>query len=469
MTQSSSNDPFDAALIISRYGIYGLIVALTIAGLFKYAGHSYVYLLFSVVSNTLLYFGFRKNAIYFDAFIGVFFWLGFWLKLTIRICFMGGQFQEAVGNFDGTGAAFDHALLVASCGMFGLILASVVRERFIFNYNKKSTKFTHNGILNFYKAYRYSILIGFAALFITVALTNLYFGIYQRGEITRTVLPLGLNGIYTWLLLFGLASLSAVILQCELIIKKQLTYLTVIICLLESFSTNVSLLSRGMILNSFALAYGAYAGIKIYADKLNLRIIVLWLLLFLVLFISSVYVVNYIRSDVDTRTATGVNRSLLIDRWVGIEGVMAVSSSPKLGSTFWRDAWNERYSENKISFYDKNLITSPYRNLDFNEKHYVSLPGILAFFFYLGSFLILFGCMFLVGLLATAVEAATYKLGGSNLILCALMAEVVAYRFANFGYVPAQSYLLFGSIFLNLFLIYSLNRFLCVSRAEKQG
>ena len=470
MTQSLGKNAFDAILEIPRYGIYGLIVVLTIAGLFQYTGDLYVYFLFSVASNVLLYFGFRKNAIFFDAFIGVFFWLGFWLKFTIRICFMDGLFQEAVGDFNGTGAAFDHALLVASCGMFGLILASVVREKFIFNYPKKSIGYTHNGVLNFYKDHRNYILIGFAALFITVALTNMYWGIYQKGEISKTTLPFGLNGIYKWLLLFGLASLSTVILQCELIIKKQLSSWVIILSLLENFSTNVSLLSRGMILSSATLAYGVFASLRINAIKLNLRVLATSFLIFSILFVSSVYLVNYIRSSTPTSSGSidGINRSLFLDRWVGIEGVMAVSSNSKIGGSLWQNAWKETYSENRMSFYDKNIITSPYENTDFTKKHSVSVPGILAFFFYPGSFSLLFGCMFLLGLLAALIEISAFKLGGNNLILCALVAEVVAYRFANFGYVPAQSYLLFGAIFLNLFIIYFLDRFLGAWRKPHQ-
>lgn len=469
MAQCSSKDTLDAMFKIPRYGIYGLIIALTIAGLFQYTGEPYIYLFFSVASNALLYFGFRKNAIFFDAFIGVFFWLGFWLKFTIRVSFMDGLFQEAVGEFNGTGAAFDHVLLVSSCGMFGLILASVVREKYIFNYPKKSIRYAHNGILNFYKDHRNYILIGFAASFLTVALTNIYWGFYQKGEITQTTLPFGLNGIYKWLLLFGLASLSAVILQCELTIKKQLSYRVVILSLLESFSTSVSLLSRGMILNSFALAYGVYASFKTYAIKLNLRVLAATLLMFSILFVSSVYVVNYIRSSTPTSSGSidGVNRSLFLDRWVGIEGVMAVSSNHKVGGSLWQDAWKETYSENEMSFYDKYLITSKYENTDFTKKHSVSLPGVLAFFFYPGSFSLLFGCMFLLGLLAALIEISAFKLGGNNLILCSLVAEVVANRFVNFGYVPAQSYLLFGTIFLNLFIIYFLDRILGVWNVKK--
>jgi len=62
--------------------------------------------------------------------------------------------------------------------------------------------------------------------------------------------------------------------------------------------------------------------------------------------------------------------------------------------------------------------------------------------------------MFLIGTIGAAVDFAAYKLGGRNLILCSLLGQVVAFRFSSFGYVPIQTYLLFGSLFLNLLLIY---------------
>ena len=98
MTFNLNELQLKALLKIARHGFFASILALTIAALFQYKGHLYIYLLFSAASNLLLYFGFRKNAIFFDTFIGVFFWLGFWLKFSIRVAFMDGLFQESVGN-----------------------------------------------------------------------------------------------------------------------------------------------------------------------------------------------------------------------------------------------------------------------------------------------------------------------------------------------------------------------------------
>ena len=62
--------------------------------------------------------------------------------------------------------------------------------------------------------------------------------------------------------------------------------------------------------------------------------------------------------------------------------------------------------------------------------------------------------MFVLGVIAAIIEYFVFRLGGKNVILCSLLAQVVAFRYLSFGYVPMQSYLLFGTIFLNLFIIY---------------
>lgn len=443
------------------YCLYALIFALFALALLKYPGEGYIYALFSLASNTLLYFGFRKNAIFFDTFIGILFWLGFWLKLSFRVAFMEGRFYEATGKFDGTGAAFDLALLVASCGILGLLAVSHIRERLFFVYPEKMSGTSQQGLLNLYQRHRKSVLSGFILLIATIAATNMYFGIYQRGEIPKTVLPYGIGGVYSWLLLFGLASCSALILHFEITLRRNISYFVISLSLIENFISNVSLLSSGMLLNSSAIAYGLFKNLKLNFIQSGFRFWAASFIIFLILFGSSVVLVNYLRAgSADILTVKNEISVLVLDRWVGIEGVMAVTSSPEQGWKLWNEAWKEKYSNNSTSFYDLNLITSPYRDTDMTKHHYVSLPGILAFCFYPGSFLFLFTCMFLLGAIATAVEIAVFKLGGENIILCALLAQVVAYRYAHFGYVPGQSYLLFGAVFLNLFIIYFSNKFL---------
>jgi hypothetical protein len=438
-----------------------IILMLVGMALPKYPGQMSVYILFTVISNVLLYLGISKNAIFFDAFVGIFFWLGFWLKLTLRLVLSEGVFNDSVGNFDRSGVAFDRALLVATCGLSGLLFVSLIRRKFFFNYPNQIQGLDHKFLFDIYKRYKKIILTFFVLIFLSVAISNVFLVIYQKGRITQTILPFGLNGVYKWLLLFGLASFSALILRFEFEINKKTSFMTVLLSLLENFVSNVSMLSRGMILNAGGLLYGVLVALKLNVIKSRLSFFVSSFLVLCILFVSSVLLVNYFRANLydDTFSKTShkmaaMTAPLFIDRWVGMEGVMSVSSYPNLGWDLWKAALKETYNENETSFYDNNIIESPYINTNKIKHHFISLPGIVAFFFYPGSFCFLFASMFALGGFAAMIEFSTYKLGGKNVILCALIAQVVAYRFACFGYVPAQSYMLLGAIFLTLFIIH---------------
>lgn len=445
------------------WGFAGLLAILAVV---RYPGAAAVYLLFTLTANALLYFGFRSRAIFFDTFVGVFFWLGFWLKLSVRVAFLDSRFVEPTGHFDGSGAAFDRALLVASCAFLGLLLASLLRARYVFNYPNAARNTAHQGLLEFYRRNRGVVLVGFVAFAALVAASNFHFGIYQRGTIPRTVLPFGLSGVYSWLLLFGLASFAAVMLHFEILLGRPAPYLVTACALIEGFLSNVSLISRGMLLNMSALGWGVLRTQGPDAIKKRARFWAAALAAFAVLFVSSVVLVNYQRittyvglheqpasKAAPLEEARRGTRGMVLDRWVGIEGVMAVSSYPGQGWALWAEAWKETPGR-KLSFYDSKLITSPYAHYDPTEHNYISLPGSVAFFFYPGSFAFLFASMFVLGAIAAAVEISVFKLGGQNLVLCALLGQVIAYRYAHFGFAPRQSYLLFGALYLNLLLIY---------------
>lgn len=461
---TDSRAPLTGYASTAKFLFWAAVLLLTAVAYANYSGNGLIFLSFSFISNGLLYSGFRRNAIFFDAFIGVLCWLGFWLKVAVRVTFFDGKFIEATGYFDGSAAAFDQALIVASCGLAGFWVSSIIRERIFPGYSQQNAPQQLEGLSSFYLKHRRAVLVSFVALFLIVGVTNAYWGIYQRGSITRTTLPFGLNGVYTWLLLFGFSSISALILRFEFDSRKQAPYLALFLGLLESFASNVSIMSRGMILNSSALLLGAFASFNFHSMRAKARFFSIGIGALLLLFASSVLTVNYLRSQVYLDSPQEAQKSLLateqmtnrlfLDRWVGIEGVMAASSYPGLGWDLWRSAWHETYNENETSFYDQKLITSPYVKTDKSKHHFVSLPGIVAFFYYPGSLTFLFIGMLCLGWLASGVEVATYRLGGGNLILCALLSQVVAFRFTSFGYVPKQSYLLFGTIALNVAIIF---------------
>ncbi len=512
---------------------------------FNYVGNIYAYLLFTFMSFFLLFSGFRKNAIFFDAFIGIFLWLGFWFKFSFRVAYMDSLFNEGTGLFDGSGHSYNNALLAASIAFFAIITVSICREKYLFNYPDKSSLIQNTGLFHFYSNNRSYILCFFLLFVIVIALFNYHYVIYQRGTIPLTSLPLGLNGIVKWLLLFGFTSIGALIISYEFLLYKTQKYNVALISLFEVFISSLSMLSRGMIINSVAIFYGVWLFSKSYNVKLTPKYIITCLLIFATLFSISLYLTNYLRvhnlfylrltseqivgnridaeREVDLKENAEKNitkdsqsnshdveyvyyieknyfdklplskkyhriivttyykfigdfsrniktiQLLFIDRWVGIEALLAVSSYPDKGWSLWRKAWQETLSYNQKTFFDEEILkhTSPYDTVDFSKHHHISVVGFIAFSFYNGSKMLLFVFIALFSLLAVFIEYSAYKLGKGNLILCSLISCVVAYRFVHFGYAPIQSYKIFGAIYLNLFLVFIFN--LLLSKTNKKS
>jgi len=457
----------------------GFCVLLTFVTCYYYPGRVLAYIAFSVLANALLFLGLRRDSIFFDFFIGGLFWLGYWLKFSVRMILMEGRFHEHVGSFDYSPAAYDHALAVASCGLGALVLVRLVRARFIFRYPENAGLIGLDGLCEFYERRNKFLWTAFLALVLVLAASNFYFGIYQRGLAPRTTLPYQLGGIYTWLLLFGGASISVLMLEFEIRLHRAIPYTLFALALLETFASSVSMLSRGMILNTGALLVGIYVVFRIRNIALEFKPTVLAAVAIFTLFSASIALVNSLRqlelyaaradeanpSDVRFHPGTLVYDSnrLFVDRWVGIDGVAAVSSYPGLGWELFKEALGEKYQGRGTTMYDLKIAKSTskelYAWLVENDKHFITLPGIIAFFFYPGSFVFLFAAMLLVAAIGSGIEIAVYRVSGS-LILCSLIAFVVAYRFAHFGYVPARSYLLFGAIALNVALIQLAHRLL---------
>ncbi len=454
-------------------GVWGLVLiaiaVITACTAREYQGSAGIYLLFTVLSTAVLLSGFGRGAIFFDAFIGVLLWVGFWLKFSIRTAFFDGAFAISVGGFDGSPASADQALQVTSVALAAILLARFLRARFWFSYPQTLPSIGYVGIFAFYRKYRLVLMLAFIIFVLAVCISNALLGIYQRGLVAQTNLPFRLNGVYTWLLLFGMASVSALILRFEFEINRDRYWIAVTIALLEVALSNISMWSRGMILNGASLLYGAISLFRRDEPRLRPALTTFVMVVFVALFAASVLSVNWLRANTYpgyTKTAIqdAILRdtsSLFLDRWVGIEGVMSVVGASHTGWEVFKEALHERFDTSSNAFYDQHFVVSVYDNARDDKAHFVSLPGYIAFLFYPGSFIFLFGAVFAFSIVAALFEYFVYRIGGKNMVFCALIAQVIAFRYTSFGYVPLQSYMLFGSILLNVFLLYFLDKWLC--------
>ena len=84
-------------------------------GLINYNGNKALYVIYSLICNYLLFFGFRKNAFIFDTFFSLLLWLGFWFKFTYVISTGNGIFfGKETGEFDYSPNSFNDSLIVSS-------------------------------------------------------------------------------------------------------------------------------------------------------------------------------------------------------------------------------------------------------------------------------------------------------------------------------------------------------------------
>ena len=426
------------------------ILLLTYLGYQNYTANKINYLSFSIISNFLIFFAIRKHAIFFETFFSLLLWLGFWFKLTCTIVLSDGVFREGVGTFDYSPNSFNKVLFVSQIGIISFIISGYFRQLFLFKYPEKIK--LPNLKKNFFLFSRNKIWIVYILFFITVALINFYFKIYQKGLLPIYDINFLISGVVKWLLLFGMAAFSATLIFYEFSFYKKFFLMSVFIILFETFVTSFSMLSRGMIFNAIALLYGIYKFSKKIGKPNNLGYYVKSFLLIFILFYISVSSVNYLRSnffyvgksaefvkmlydkkklkDEDKdKKITSLKRSnseiifLLVNRWVGIDGVMAVVSKKELlSSPFLISSFQERANPDSPTFYEltfglKNIDTY---HLEFELYENVkgnTLPGILAFLYYSGSYFILCIGIFILSIVASYIEYLSFRLSSNNLIL----------------------------------------------------
>ena len=463
--------------------IITILLFLFYKGFINYSGDKYLYTFFSVINVYLIFFSFRQKAFFFETFFGILLFLGFWFKFTIIISFTDGIFKEGVGNFDYSPENFDYGLLISTIGIIPLIIIGHLRE-VLFYYPSKInlTKIKSN----FFYDNRKNILLSFLFFIILISSLNGYFKIYQKGLIPLKEINFFISGSVKWLLLFGLSSVSCILIFLEIRYFKKIFNLTIFIFLFESFLSSLSMISRGMIFNSLSIIYGIYKFSKKTGKFLNINIFLKLITVCGILFYMSVILVNEIRAEyfyigksrIDTLEKKNLNKDktnfnflnynseffyIATNRWVGIDAIFAVAQNKdKLGEDLLREAFNENFQKELPTFYEKtfnlknvnNSTTEIHENAKGN-----TLTGIIAFLFYSGSLIFLFIGMLILIIFANLLEFISFKVSGKNLIFCSLIGQIVAFRFIHFGYLPKQSYLLFGSIFLTIFAVYLFKTF----------
>jgi hypothetical protein len=95
---------------------------------------------------------------------------------------------------------------------------------------------------------------------------------------------------------------------------------------------------------------------------------------------------------------------LLIDRWTGLEGVMAMVAYPEKSPSLLAEAAVQRRSYGTVDVYTRKISGSTFNEENAKTYHFASLSGPIAFLYFSGSLGFVFVGMAFISILISAVE-----------------------------------------------------------------
>lgn len=158
---------------------------------------------------------------------------------------------------------------------------------------------------------------------------------------------------------------------------------------------------------------------------------------------------------------SGVILSLAADRWVGLEGLMAVVSYPLKSFDLVTDAFIYNPKIGSIDIY-QYISNAHYKDMDNTKYAFATIPGSIAFFFYSGSNILVFVGIFCLVSLMIVIEKIVFYMSQSTLFV-ALIGVSLASNVAQFGLAPINLvkslFILFCFLVSVKFVEYYFNRY----------
>lgn len=361
----------------------GFVLAFAAAAIASslYPGSGAVFLFFNACFFALVGLALPRPRLYVYTFAAAFLALGFWLKVVVHAIAVPG-FVEPVGDFSYTAGEWDRALRVAACAALGLIAARLGHLAWAARFPACTAAGPAEPPAWFVR-WRKSLWLLTLVLIVAVHAANLRFAFYQVGVKPKLLLPFHGHVLVAWLVNVGFALWVAALAWWDYRHGKALGR-GLLAATGEAFLSAVSAFSR----MTFLLHTVPYALVMVERREELLRAMKrrsLYMLasVFLALFVLGVLAVFWLRvyhyygyaadAPGNEPIAGHVERTirkqlplLLVHRWVGLEGVLAVGAaersprrladavleSPSLGENalFQRAAKPAYLSENPAQF-----------------------------------------------------------------------------------------------------------------------
>lgn len=433
---------------------------------YNYSGNKFLFFIFHLCALSLLLIIIQKKTSAFEFFFYIFLLLSFWFKFSCILYFEDIKISE--GDFDLSVANYDRPVFIIIISFIACNLASFFKK-FLFSSISLGFQFKiRDSFLLFYKKYRILIIYLIVSFLIFIWFTNFNYKIYSKGLINNNIY-FAIKYFYSWCLTYGLAVLVSQLMYIDFHVfnKKKIFILGFI----EAFFTNITIYSRAFLLISSAYLRGF---LLLIPTKKNFLIspfsIFKFVFIICIFFFISFYSVKQLRSSYFYKSNNNINsvsatqaineiKHLSINRWVGIDALLAVSQSNKLNFSFFLSAWKERKELKNNSFYINHFFKFfKYSDDEKANVNIVITPGLIAFLLYSGStFLVFFSVFFLV-LICVFIEKTFLMFSFGNIILSHIIGYALALRLIHFGYVPSNTINFLISFLLTLWGVYIMSK-----------
>jgi hypothetical protein len=431
----------------------------------NYIGNKFLFFFFQFLSFILFITTLKKNNSAFEFFSFFLLLLSFWFKFNCILYFKDIKVTE--GDFNLSISNYDNATFIIIVTFTACICASFIKE-FIFKNFIKKTKYKINiFFIIFYQRYRIFILLLLIGFLILVWVSNYHYKIYSKGLVNEDIFPV-IKYFYSWCLTYGLGVITSIIIFIDfLILNKKKTFL---LGLFEPFFTNISIYSRSFLLFFFAYLRGFLFLSNIKKLRLSKLTVIKIFFFILIIFFLSIYSSSKLRNfqfyenNKSKKAVTFLSVyseifSLSINRWVGIDSLLAVSQSKNRNFNFFLSAWQEEKNIKKKSFYINNFFSKfKYDKFENKNLNIVITPGIVAFLYYSGSAFFVFSSILIIVLICSSIELLFYHFSFNNIILANIIGYALAIRFIHFGYVPRNTINFFISFIVTFIFILILKK-----------
>ena len=382
-------------------------------------------------------------------FFAAFLVLGFWLKLMAHLI-LGYELIEPTGAFEGSAEQWDRALVYAALGAAGAAAGKLAMtpalERLI--PGGRLSELAGHGMPNWYPRYRCLLWMMYVVVLLLLCAANYHYAFYQTGVEPSLVLPAHLNVFPAWLINIGFALGLAVLVNWELAFRPERIALVAAGIVLQAVVISISALSRSVILFQSVPAL-VVLGIYMWNRRDRRKLVMIGSVVFLTIMlvaaaVTTIRFVTYplppsqdIRNsvtgvverltplqalkspDVDEPSKAAIRDGiraeivrqvgkLVIGRWVGLEGVLAISSSRETGYPLLVKAVREDPRLGNNSIYQGIAQADSYtRQSEPGQFTFLTLPGVVGVLTYSGSATIVFLGMLLVSVVLLAIERST--------------------------------------------------------------